>query len=155
MWQNAHDAYLESRTLSADPMELVRLLYQAATRAVREARQQLAGGDIAQRSGAISKACEILIELAGSLDYERGGEISRNLARLYDYMNRRLIQANYEQSDQPLQEGLGLLDTLYEAWDGIRQPIPARAEAPSPWAIPPDALPPENLAARVSQAWSF
>jgi flagellar protein FliS len=152
MWQNAHDAYLESRTLSADPMELVRLLYQAATGAVRQARQHLASGEIPERARAISKACEVLIELATSLDYERGGEISRNLARLYDYMHRRLIQANYEQSDQPLQEVLGLLNTLYEAWDGIRQPAPdpTPAEAPSAWAIPQD-----TPAGRASQAWSF
>ena len=41
MGNNAHDAYLESRILTAEPMELVRLLYQAATGAVRDARRCL------------------------------------------------------------------------------------------------------------------
>ena len=43
MGNNAHDAYLESRILTAEPMELIRLLYQAATGAVRDARRCLRG----------------------------------------------------------------------------------------------------------------
>ena len=61
MWNNAQDAYLEHRILSADPLELVRLLYQAAIGAVREARRALSAGEIAARSRAISRACGIVL----------------------------------------------------------------------------------------------
>ena len=114
MWNNGHDAYLESRVLTADPIELVNLLYQACTQAVREARLHLAEGRIAERSREINKACQIVIELAVFLDHERGGEISRRLALLYDYMQRRLLEANMQQSDEPLADVLGLLSTLSE-----------------------------------------
>src|SRR5947209_20393980 len=97
MWNNAHNAYLESRILSAGPIELVNLLYQGCTGAVREARHYLASGDIAARSRSITKASEILIELASSLDLERGGEISQGLGQLYHYMLRRLTEANLQQ----------------------------------------------------------
>ena len=122
MWNSGHDAYLESRVLAADPVELVSLLYQACTQAVREARCYLAAGQIAERSREINKACAIVIELATSLDHERGGEISQRLALLYDYMERRLLQANMQQSDAPLADVLGLLNTLSEAWASVRQP---------------------------------
>ena len=122
MWNSGHDAYLESRVLAADPVELVSLLYQACTQAVQEARCYLAAGQIAERSREINKACAIVIELATSLDHERGGEISQRLALLYDYMERRLLQANMQQSDAPLADVLGLLTTLSEAWAGVRQP---------------------------------
>src|SRR5215471_8847628 len=79
MWNNGHDAYLESRVLSADPVELVNLLYQACTQAVRDARYHLAKGDIGERSRAINKACEILMELNSSLDRIQGGEIAARL----------------------------------------------------------------------------
>src|ERR1700682_2691996 len=121
MSNNAHDAYLESRILSADPIELVHLLYQAATGAVRDARRALADGEIAARSRAISKTCEILIELDSVLDHERGGEISQRLGELYEYMERRLMEANFQQIDAPLTEVLGLLSTLSEAWEGVKQ----------------------------------
>ena len=71
MQNNGHDAYLESRVLSANPVELVHMLYQGCVQAVRDARYSLAQGQIAQRSRSIDKACGILMELNGSLDHER------------------------------------------------------------------------------------
>ncbi len=61
MWTDGHDAYLESRVLTADPIELVNLLYQACTEAVRGARRYLAEGRIAERSREINRAYEIVI----------------------------------------------------------------------------------------------
>src|ERR1035438_2444091 len=88
------DAYLESQVLTADPMELVRLLYRAAGDAARSASAHLAAGRIAERSRQITKAHAILSQLSVSLDHARGGALSRSLAELYDYMQRRLLEAN-------------------------------------------------------------
>ena len=154
MWQNPYEAYLENRVLSADPMELIRLLYQAATGAVRNARHHLASGDIAARARCIANACEILFELTGSLDHARGGEISRGLALLYDYMTRRLVEANFRKSDAPLAEVLTLLTTLSEAWNGLKQTeaAPPPVAAGGPWAPAQSHEPP---AVHASQAWSL
>ncbi len=57
-------AYLETKILSASPVELIHLLYEGATESVKEARRHLAAGDIASRSAAISKSMEILISYA-------------------------------------------------------------------------------------------
>jgi flagellar protein FliS len=152
MWQNAHDAYLESRILSANPLELVRLLYQACTGSVREARRYLAEGDIAARCRCISQGHAILAELATSLNHERGGDLSRRLALLYDYMQRKLLEANIQQIDAPLAEVLGLLSTLSEAWDGIREPSQQAVPAESPWSTPP---PSEPVTANAAHGWSL
>jgi len=114
------DAYLESQVLSADPLELVRLLYRAAGDATRSARAHLSAGRIAERSRQITKAHAILTQLSVSLDHARGGSLSRNLAELYDYMQRRLLEANLCQNAEPLVEVEGLLATLLEGWDQIR-----------------------------------
>ena len=135
MWNSGHDAYLESRVMTADPLELVNLLYQACTQAVREARYHLAEGRIVERSREINKAFEIVTELGAALDHERGGEISQRLALLYDYMQRRLLEANMQQSDAPLADVLGLLSTLSEAWAGVRKPEEKPA-VESPWSQP-------------------
>ena len=132
MWQNAHNAYLESRIESADPLQLVRLLYQGAITSVKEAGMYLAAGNITARSRSISKAHAILGELAAALDHNRGGELSQRLALLYDYMQRRLLEANFRQIAAPLEEVLALLETLGEAWDGI-QPQTAPEPAANPW----------------------
>jgi flagellar protein FliS len=160
MWNSGHDAYLESRVLAADPVELVSLLYQGAIQAVREARRHLAEGQIAERSRQINQACAIVIELATSLDHERGGEISQRLALLYDYMQRRLLQANMQQSDAPLADVLGLLTTLSEAWAGVPKPEEKAATesartqpvVESPWTQPAVESPWTQPAAE--SAWS-
>jgi flagellar protein FliS len=133
MAASAYDAYLESRVLSADPLELVRILYRVAIDRIREAREHLAKGDIAARSKAISVASQALTELRTSLDFEGGGQVSRRLAQLYDYMLWRLVDANYHQTAGPLDEVLGVLTTLSEAWNGIRaEPQPAARPAAEP-----------------------
>ena len=122
MWRDAREQYLENRVLSAQPVELIGMLYEGALGSVRDARRHLAAGDIRARAKAISRACEILLELANSLEHQRGGTISARLARLYEYMYSRLIEANMRQVDEPLAEVLGLLLTLSEGWSGVRAP---------------------------------
>ena len=129
MWK---DAYLTSRVLSADPLELVHMLYEHAVQLVRDARRSLAARDIASRSRDIAKTIAIVTELESSLDHERGGTVSGNLARLYEYIRFRLSEANVKQVDGPLAEVEGLLTTLSEGWSAIRtqeDPVPAAAPA--------------------------
>jgi flagellar protein FliS len=152
MWINGHDTYLESRILAADPLELVNLLYQGCRQNVRDAREHLAAGRIGERSRAISRACEILVELAQSLDHKQARDISQRLAQLYEYMQRRLLEANMRQSDEPLAEVLGLLTTLGEAWEGVSRSAVPEAAAGSAW---PQSGALEPMSASVAHAWSF
>lgn len=145
-------AYQEEKILSADPMELVRLLYSGAIEAVETARQRLAAHDIGGRSAAISKAVEILGELLASLNHAGAPEVSRSLVELYDYMQRRLLAAQFEQADAPLAEVLNLMRTLAEAWNQVPAPRTS-SPAASPASIARDwnAQAPEPAA----QGWSF
>jgi flagellar protein FliS len=129
----AQDAYLESQIQTADPLELVRLLYRAAGGATRSATAHLAAGRIAERARQISKAHAILTQLTVTLDHARGGALSRSLAELYDYMQRRLLEANQRRKAEPLVEVERLLTTLLEGWDQI---------APEPAARQIDAISP-------------
>jgi flagellar protein FliS len=150
MPQTAYDAYLESRIESAEPVQLIRLLYQGALAAVRDARRHLASGDIASRSRAVSKAFAIVTELTASLDRERGGEIAVRLMQLYDYVQRRLLEANARQQDEPLAEVLGLLTTLAEAWQGVEEAGSPAEAVPGPWAQAANA----ETGDRMLRAWS-
>jgi flagellar protein FliS len=141
MWRNAYDTYLEERILSADPVELVHMLFQAAIASVGDARRHLAERDILARAKAISKACAILTELNTSLDYERGGEMSVRLSQLYGYMHRRLVEANRRQIEEPLAEVTDLLHTLVEGWVAVKAGTQAGESRETPWMY---ALVPET-----------
>jgi len=114
--QKGYQNYLENEVMGADPIKLVTLLYGGAIDALSAARLCLQNGDIAGRSRKISKAALIVNELALSLDHGKGGEISLSLTELYDYMARRLNEANFQQIDEPIAEVQSLLTTLLEAW---------------------------------------
>ena len=151
MASDARSAYLESRVLSADPIELIRLLYQAAMDAVREARRRLEAGEIQQRAQAINQSSEVLLELMKSLDFDRGGELAGRLAQLYDYMLRRLTEANFKQADAPLAEVLDLLTTLAEGWAAVQpatvEPQPQTGSHWTPFS--------SDTTASSSQTWSL
>ena len=114
-----HSQYFEAEILSADPVKLVALLYRGALDAVSAARRHLRAGDIRERARRINQAYGILLELVTALDHSAGGEISRNLAELYLYMQRRLLDANSQQTEPPLVEVEKLLGTLIEGWKTI------------------------------------
>ena len=127
------------------------MLYDGAIDAVRAARSYLASGDIYLRSRAVAKAVNILIELSHSLNYEAGGDLSRRLAALYDFMQRSLLDANFRQTDDGLATTETLLISIREAWATIsgRTPVPsaqsrmANELAALPW--PPPGEPTSNV----------
>jgi flagellar secretion chaperone FliS len=117
MWR---EKYLDTRVLSADPLELVHILYEHTLAMVADGRQYLAEGDIAAQGRSISRAIAAIEELDRSLDRASGGSIAHNLAAPYQYMRSRLLTANIRQEDVPLAEVESLLRTLDEAWSAIR-----------------------------------
>ena len=114
---NKYPTYVDEEVLNATPLKFVELLYRGALDSIAAARRYLRLGDIRARSLAISKAMRIVTELSLALDHEAGGELSKNLARLYHYVETLLIKANSEQCDPPLAEAERLLSTLLEAWE--------------------------------------
>ena len=67
--------YVENDLLDKDPWDLVCLLYSKAIEKLNQAVSHLDSGDIDERSKAISRAMEILLELTSSLNGEAGGEV--------------------------------------------------------------------------------
>ncbi len=152
MYATANDAYLENRVLSAEPIELVRMLYQAAIDAIRNARRYLETGDIAARSSSINKAYAIVAELQSSLDHARGGELAARLDGLYHYLRRKLVEANLKQSEACIAEVLGLLSNLSEGWDGAAKSLKQVKDGQSRWQQP---IPPPADPAYAPRAWNF
>jgi len=76
-------------------------------------------GDLVKKSAAITKASTIILDgLRAALD-PQGGEITQQLDALYDYMNKRLMLAHLKNDIAPLEEVLGLLRELHDAWNRI------------------------------------
>ena len=125
MTRSALNAYskisIDVGVTSADPHELVSMLFNGAIKSISEARLHMQNKDIAARGKAISKAIAIIDEgLKISLDDKLGGELAQNLRALYEYMCHRLLTASVKNEIAPLDEVIGLLKELNEAWSSIK-----------------------------------
>ncbi|MDB6374211.1 flagellar export chaperone FliS [Photorhabdus bodei] len=111
---------VESEIMNAPPYQLIQILFNGALSALRRAIILMEQGNIAEKGAAISKAINIIDNgLKQGLDNEKGGELARNLASLYDYMTQRLLYANLRNDEPAITEVIKLLTEISDAWRQI------------------------------------
>lgn len=116
----------------ASPHRLIQMLIEGALDKIAFARGQIERNDYAEKGKNITWAISIIQGLSASLDTESGGEIAANLENLYDYMIRRLLEANKENDLEILDEVSSLLKEVKSAWDSMPADVKnPSAEAPA------------------------
>ncbi|WP_294613725.1 flagellar export chaperone FliS [uncultured Gilliamella sp.] len=111
---------LETDVSLASPHQLMVLLFDGALNAIRLAGLYMQKGNIASKGSEISKAINIIDSgLRSCLDFEKGGDIAENLARLYAYISQQLLLANLHNDQEKLQMCFDLLNNIAEAWREI------------------------------------
>jgi flagellar secretion chaperone FliS len=139
--QQAQREYLESRILSAQPAELVEMLYQVAIQSLKKAIGHLKSGDAMARSREVTRAQEAVNELMAALDHSVGAAFTHTLAALYAYVQQQILKGHSGPSQEAFDRAMGILNTLQEGWNGVcgeliktRQAVshPARSSEPSP-----------------------
>ena len=122
-------SYRETQIKTATPGKLILMMYDGAIKNLNQALQDM--DDEHRRYDSISnsliKAQDIIAELMISLDFERGGEIAKNLFGLYVFMNRRLLDGNIKKDKAPLEEVRTLLMELRGAWAEVADKAGAAA----------------------------
>ena len=109
----------------ADPHQLVTMLLDGALGKLAAVKGYMSHGDIVKKGETIGQAISIVGGLRASLNMEAGGEIAANLYDLYDYIERRLLQANLNNDIAMVDEAGKLLRDIKSAWDAI--PMEARS----------------------------
>ena len=121
-------AYETVQATTADPARLTLLLFDGAARFLRQAKEGLDRGEPGAFAYPLSRAHAIIAELAGSLDYDTGGELALNLGRLYDFMLRHLTEGLVAKSGSHVSRVLGLLQEIRA---GFEQAIQAAGHEPA------------------------
>ena len=127
MQTHSQSTYLEERILTASPLELVQILYDAAVDHVREARRHLSQEDALARSNDVSKTLEILSELTMALNSEETNEYSTAYSAIYQHLQRRLLEAHTKKSDRILAEVEEALVSMAGNWRGVKELIQSAA----------------------------
>ena len=103
----------------ASPHRLIQMLFEGALERLAGAKAHMLRGEKGPKCEKISKAMDIIDGLRTSLNEAAGGDLARNLDALYDYMERRLLEANLKSDPVLIDEVAGLLHDVKEAWDSI------------------------------------
>ena len=126
---------VETAVTTANPVQLVVLLYEGAISAIASAKGEMERRNIAEKARLINKAIDILEGLRNALEFNQGGEIAVSLNDLYLYMIQRLSTANLKNDPALLEEVSGLLTEILGAWETLAQSRDGADEAAA--AAPP------------------
>lgn len=111
-----HEKYKKTSVTTASRGKLILMLYDGAIKFLNQSLEGLKEKRYDVVNNNIIKGQNILTELMLSLNMNVG-EIAENLYSLYDYMNRRLIEANIKKDGEIIKEVLGMLTDLRETWE--------------------------------------
>jgi flagellar protein FliS len=109
----------ESAVNGASPHRLIQMLMTGALDRLAQAKFAFENNNIEQKGVLLGKSISIIAGLQGSLDEEKGKDLTGNLDKLYDYMQRRLLEANMKNDMSMVEEVMGLLLEVKSSWDEI------------------------------------
>ena len=136
MYSNGIQMYRKTNVVTADPKRLVLMCYEGAIDCLKIGTQKLSEKDYEGKGRNIAKARDIISELKSSLDFEQGGTIATNLDSLYNYMLKRIMEADLQNNAQAIEDVIGLLWELKSAWEEIFND--KQTSISSEVAVPPD-----------------
>jgi len=125
--QNALKAYEQVEqdfmVESANRHRLVEILFTEVLASIDRALMGISVNDLAARSAGVSKALTIVYSLRSSLDFERGGDVAKSLADLYDWARHQLLAANKDRATERLTAVRTSLSDIAEAWSSIANKV--------------------------------
>ena len=116
---NPYQSYQQNSVNTASPGELTLMLYNGCLKFIHQAKKAIMDKNIEAKNTNIQKAQNIIQELMVTLNMDV--EVSQNLMSLYDYMNRRLIEANIKNDTAILDEVEDLVTEFRDTWKEVIQ----------------------------------
>jgi flagellar protein FliS len=117
MTQNMTLAYKNNSIQTASPAELTLMLYDGAIKFCNIALGAIENGDIQKANTNIIKAENIITEFTATLDFKY--PVAKDFELVYDYIYRRLIDANIHKDAEALTEALGYIREMRDTWKEV------------------------------------
>ena len=108
--------YKQTSVTTASRGQVLIMLYEGAIKFSKQAIEAIHKKDLAEKGKYILKVQDIINELSLTLDHNIGGEISKELERLYAFIIDQLVKANITNDPKPIEDSKRILETLHEGW---------------------------------------
>lgn len=112
---NPYQQYRQNAVKTASPQELTLMLYNGLVRFLKMACQGIEEKNIEKANNFIIKSQNIITEFICTLDVQY--EVSEGLLSMYEYMNRRLLEANIKKDKEIVSEVIGYAEGLRDTWE--------------------------------------
>lgn len=112
-----YNAYLRSKVMTATPAELTLMLYEGAIKFVNKAIMSIEKDDVMGAHNNLMKTQRIIEELRASLDHKY--PVAKEFDTVYEYILRRLVEANIKKDRDILEEVLEHLRTMRDTWKEV------------------------------------
>jgi len=114
MVTNPYQKYQQQSIMTASQEELLIMLYNGCIRFIKQGIQAIEDKDVPRAHTNIVKAQDIIVEFISTLDMRY--DVAKSLMSLYDYIYRRLVEANISKDAAILNEVLDLVTELRDTW---------------------------------------
>ena len=116
---NPYSKYNESKIFNASQEELTLMLFDGALKFCNQGMYAIEAGEVAKAHGLIIRVQDIIEEFQITLDTKYA--ISQDFARMFEYIHRRLVEANAAKNISILEEVRDLLRELRDVWKQAMQ----------------------------------
>jgi len=130
--KNAHTTYRSVQVTTTDKGRLLLMMYEGALKFLKQSKAGLEDNDLAKFCRFLSKGQAIISELMNTLDHEKGGEIARDLDRLYDFMLFYLTEANLHKDPKRIEKVIELLNIVYSAFKEVIEEPKSSSQTSNP-----------------------
>ncbi|MGR6837083.1 flagellar export chaperone FliS [Syntrophomonas erecta] len=113
----AYNVYKKTSVETVAPGKLLLMLYDGAMKYLKNAQKAIGEKDFSEAHNQIIRVQDIITELMSTLNMDY--EISNSLLSLYDYIYRRLVEANVAKDKVILEEVYQLLTELRDTWNQV------------------------------------
>lgn len=113
----AQNAYKQNSVTTASPGELTLMLYNGCLKFLHKAKLAIQEKNIQEKNTNLLKAQSIISELMSTLNMDI--EVSKNMFALYEYINRRLVEANIKNDVAIIEEVEGLVTEFRDTWKEV------------------------------------
>jgi flagellar secretion chaperone FliS len=112
-------AYRESAVRGASPVGLIVILYEEIIHSMRKAQRALQSGNIEERTRALNHALAVVGHLQGVLNFEKGGQVARDLSIFYDFVRTKILDANVRTDSVAIEWIVAECSTIKQAWEAV------------------------------------
>ncbi len=111
--------YKKTNVTTATGVDLIVMCYEQVIKSLRDAKSFYEQREYMQKGKALQNALNIITELKAALDFERGGEIAKNLEAIYNFIIKTLLEADIKGRLESFDHAIQILSELKEAWEKI------------------------------------